>query len=90
MPKTAKIAISLPERLLLGIDRERRASGESRSEFFRRAVQALLKGERERNLEEQYIRGYLEDPETAEEAEGLYGAGLTALAQEPWDDGDNQ
>lgn len=90
MSKTAKIAISLPRDILEGIERERRASGESRSEFFRRAVEAFLRRQRERELEEQYIRGYLENPETPDEVEGIYRAGLAALAQEPWDAGDDQ
>ena len=88
MAKTAKIAISLPEDLLQGIEKERRARGETRSEFFRRAVEAFLRRERERELEEQYVRGYLEMPETAEEVGWVQAAGLAALAHEPWDDGE--
>ena len=86
----AKIAISLPDEILQNIERERLASGETRSEFFRRAVQAFLRHKREREMEEQYIRAYREMPETAEELEGLDAAALESLAQEPWDDGDDR
>ena len=88
MTRTAKIGISLPEDLLQGIERKRQVSGETRSEFFRRAVEAFLRQERERELEEQYVRGYLEMPETAEEVEWVQAAGLAALAREPWDNGE--
>ncbi len=37
-------------------------------------------------LEERYIRGYIENPETPEEVEGAYLASLAALAENPWDD----
>ncbi|MBI2872522.1 MAG: ribbon-helix-helix protein, CopG family [Chloroflexi bacterium] len=90
MTKAAKVAISLPEELLQCIEMERQATGETRSEFLRRAVEAFLLRERERELDEQYVRGYLETPETSEEVGGMYRAGLAALAQEPWEDGDDQ
>jgi Arc/MetJ-type ribon-helix-helix transcriptional regulator len=51
--KTTKIAISLPEEVLDAVERERGESGESRSEFFRRAVEALLRRQREQELSEQ-------------------------------------
>lgn len=90
MAKTAKIAISLPDDLLWKVDREREASRETRSGFFRRAVEALLRREREREMEEQYVRGYLEMPETDEEVEWIQAAGLAVLAREPWDDGETE
>ena len=84
----AKIAISLPDDVLQEVERERNASGETRSEFFRRAVKALLKREREREAVEQYVRAYQEMPETEGEFAGLRSAGLEALAELPWDEGD--
>lgn len=84
----SKIAISLPNDVFQAIEDARRASGESRSQFLRRAVEAYLRHQKERELDEQYIRGYVEKPETPQEAGGVYSAGLAALAQEPWDDGD--
>lgn len=86
----SKIAISLPSDILQAIEDARKASGESRSQFLRRAVEAYLRRQRERELEAQYIRGYTEKPETPEETSAIYGAGLAALAQEPWDGGDEE
>ena len=86
MPKTTKIAISMPETLLQDIEKERLACGQTRSEFVRRAVQAFPRRQREREWDEQYVGGYLEYPETPEEVEGFYLAGLAALAENPWDD----
>ena len=59
MSRSAKIAISLPQELLEGIEKERLTRKESRSEFFRHAIEAFLRHEREREAIEQYIRGYL-------------------------------
>jgi len=84
MPKTAKVAISLPEEVLEAVEREREESGESRSEFFRRAVEALLRHRREREMREQYIRAYQRMPETKEEVEAAYRAASNILAEEPW------
>jgi len=84
MPKTAKVAISLPEEVLEAVEREREESGESRSEFFRRAVEALLRHRREREMSEQYARAYQRMPETKEEVEAAYRAASTILAEEPW------
>ena len=83
----AKIAISLPEEVLQAVEKERLASGISRSQFFRNAVEAFLRHRRERELEEQYVRGYQENPETVEEialAESVLGL---VLSENPWDDG---
>jgi len=85
MGKTAKVAISLPESILMAVEDERKARGESRSEFFRRAAEKLLKEEREALAVRQYLRGYLEMPESAEEVEAIHRAGITLLAEEPWE-----
>ena len=86
----AKIAISLPDDVLRDVEKERQASGETRSQFFRRAVTALLKQKREQELDKQYVRAYREMPETREEIEAWSGLGLEALAQEPWDLGEDK
>ena len=85
MPRTVKIAISLPQELLQGIERERRATGETRSQFFRRSVKALLG--RKRELEDQYIRGYRQHPETEEEIVLAESTARRSLAANPWDEG---
>ena len=86
----AKIAISLPDDVLRDVEKERQASGETRSQFFRRAVTAMIKHRREKEWDEQYVRAYREMPETREEIEAWSGLGLEALAQDPWDGGEDK
>jgi metal-responsive CopG/Arc/MetJ family transcriptional regulator len=84
MNKSTKVAISLPEHVLKAIEKERKASGESRSEFFRRAAEQLLKQEQESKAAETYIRGYRVMPESAEEVKAVHRSGVVLLAEEPW------
>lgn len=83
--RTAKIAISLPEEVLDAVEREREESGESRSEFFRRAVEALLRRRREQELSEQYVRAYQMQPDSSEEIEAARRSATSILAEEPWE-----
>jgi len=85
MPKTAKIAISLPEWMLVAVERERRNSGESRSQFFRRAVETLMRRQEEEEMSQQYVRAYQQIPETKEEVEAARRAACNILAQESWE-----
>ncbi|MCP3957195.1 MAG: ribbon-helix-helix protein, CopG family, partial [bacterium] len=48
MPNAVKVAISLPPTIFQTVEKERRKRGESRSEFFRQAVQAFLRDLREK------------------------------------------
>ena len=82
----AKIAISLPDEVLEAVEKERLGRGKvmSRSEFIKRAVQQYLRAESEKSLEEQYIRGYLEQPDTPEESEWLGEAAAEVFASNPW------
>lgn len=84
MPKTTKIAISLPEEVLTAVEREREGSGESRSQIFRRAVELLLRQQKEHKMSEQYIRAYQQIPETNEEVAAARHAATTILTEEPW------
>jgi len=84
MPKTTKIAISLPEEVLTAVERQREGSGESRSQIFRRAVELLLRQQKELEMSEQYIRAYQQIPETNEEVSAARRAASTILAEEPW------
>ena len=82
----AKIAISLPDDVHQAVERERLVTGESRSQFFRRAVEEQLRRAKERADVEQYIRGYQLYPETKEEvamAEATLGY---VMAEKPWED----
>jgi metal-responsive CopG/Arc/MetJ family transcriptional regulator len=82
--KTNKIAISLPEETLQAVEKEREDSGESRSQFFRRAVEMLLRSKKEQERSQQYIRAYKEMPETQEEIARARQAAGVILAEEPW------
>ena len=84
MPKTSKIAISLPEEVLTAVERERQESGESRSQIFRRAVDLLLRQQKEKEMSEKYVRAYQQLPETKEEVIAARRAASTILAEEPW------
>ncbi len=84
MTKTSKIAISLPEEVLIAVEREREESGESRSQIFRRAVDLLLRQRKEKEISEQYIRAYQQLPETNEEVNAARHAASAILAEEPW------
>ena len=82
----ARIAISLPDEVLEAVEKERlgRSKVLSRSEFIKRAVEQYLRIESERTMEEQYIRGYLEHPETEEDSEWLGEAAAEVFANNPW------
>jgi metal-responsive CopG/Arc/MetJ family transcriptional regulator len=86
MSKTSKIAISLPKDVLDAVEEKREESGESRSQFFRRAAEALLKQQMERDQIERYVRAYSENPETEKEIESARHAASAILATEPWDE----
>lgn len=86
MSKTTKIAISLPEDVLNVVEEKREESGESRSQFFRRAVETLLKRQTEQEQIERYVRAYIENPETKQEIESARHAASTILAAETWDE----
>lgn len=85
MGKAVKIAISLPADILEAAERERKARRETRSEFFRRAVETLLRRERERKAIERYVQGYQEQPETDEEVTAVHQVSSEVLGQEPWE-----
>jgi metal-responsive CopG/Arc/MetJ family transcriptional regulator len=84
MSKSSKIAISLPEEVLAAVEKEREASGESRSQVFRCAVELLLRQRKERKSSELYLHAYQEMPETKQEVDAARRAASTILAEEPW------
>ncbi|MBM3935417.1 MAG: ribbon-helix-helix protein, CopG family [SAR202 cluster bacterium] len=85
MAGTAKIAISLPEKTLAAVERRRRTTGESRSQYVRRAVESLTRIEQEREWDEQMAQSYRENPETQEELEALRKSASILFAQYPWE-----
>jgi metal-responsive CopG/Arc/MetJ family transcriptional regulator len=83
--KAAKVSISLPAEVLERADRERRARGESRSELFRRALDALFREQIREAAVQSYVDGYVAEPETEYEvasAEAIAGA---VWEEEDWD-----
>jgi Arc/MetJ-type ribon-helix-helix transcriptional regulator len=88
MAQVAKVTISLPKDLLAYVDRKQEERGISRSEVVRRAIERLRREERERELDEQYVRGWREQPQTEEELGWVDEVGLEVLADLPWEDDD--
>ena len=86
----AKIAISIPDELLEAVEKERRSKGESRSQFFRGAVEEHLRRQQEREDVEQYIRGYQKYPETEEEVALAEATLHYAFGEESWEQEFNQ
>lgn len=94
MKKVTQIIIDLPAELLSSIDEQRGKTTPSisRSEFIHLALLQYLRTESESSLEAQYIRGYLEHPETEEElADWVEQASMAGLREfykdePPWPD----
>jgi metal-responsive CopG/Arc/MetJ family transcriptional regulator len=84
MKRAVKVAISLPDDLLRRIDRARRERKVSRSEYFRQAATNLLGLSGEQDVD-RYVRGYSNQPETADEVEAARAASARSLAAEPWE-----
>ncbi len=63
----AKLAVSMPDSVLADVEEARKISGESRSEFLRRAAEMVIRQDLERQWDEKYERGYREMPETIED-----------------------
>lgn len=82
----AKIAISLPDKVFQAVEKERLARKETRSAFFCRAVEEHLRRQTEKEAIEQYIRGYQQYPETAEEIALAESTLAWVLAENPWED----
>jgi metal-responsive CopG/Arc/MetJ family transcriptional regulator len=80
-----KFAISLPEELFERLERDRQEQGMNRSEYVASAVADHLHRKREQELEEQHVRGYLEQPETEEELAELEAWASLAPELEPWE-----
>ncbi|MGH7565163.1 MAG: ribbon-helix-helix protein, CopG family [Gemmatimonadota bacterium] len=84
MSKTAKISISLPADMLAHADRERSKSGESRSELFRRALEALFREKHREASVRRYVNGYVAEPESEFEVSSADAASREAWEEEDW------
>jgi metal-responsive CopG/Arc/MetJ family transcriptional regulator len=85
MTTSAKISISLPRPTLEQADRARQITGDSRSEFFRRAVEEYLRQEKRREAIDRYVAGYVAEPESAYDKESSEQTATDALSGEPWE-----
>jgi metal-responsive CopG/Arc/MetJ family transcriptional regulator len=84
MKRFVKVAISLPEDLLVAVDQARRTAGSSRSSFFRDAAQTQL-GSNASSEVERYVAAYREHPEGAEEVAAALASAVHLLAAEPFE-----
>ena len=82
----AKIAISLPEETLQSVEKQRLATGLSRSEFFRRVMEEYLRLVIEREAVAPYIQGYLKYPEKKEEIALAEASLRYDFDDESWED----
>ena len=85
MAKTEKIAFSLPGKLLERLEKTRKAAGESRSAFVRRAIEQALAARAQQGRISRYREGYRRRPETADEIAAAEAAAGELLAEEPWE-----
>ncbi|HUF78431.1 MAG TPA: ribbon-helix-helix domain-containing protein [Thermoanaerobaculia bacterium] len=82
---SAKISVSLPAADLERVDRECREAGESRSELFRRALQALFDGKSRDAAARRYVEGYVAEPETEYEVAAAGSLAPAAFDEEEWE-----
>jgi metal-responsive CopG/Arc/MetJ family transcriptional regulator len=80
-----KVASSLPEELFERLEQDRRERRMNRSECVANALADHLHRKREQELEEQYVRGYLEHPETEEELAEVEAWASMAPKLDPWE-----
>lgn len=59
--------------------------GESRSQYFRRAVGTLLGLQERDEVGEKYVQAYRKHPEGAGEVEAARRSARNVLSQEPWE-----
>ncbi len=88
MGRGTKVTISLPSETLIAVERERQSRRETRSEFFRYAVEQVLCQAREQEAIARYVQGYQQWPETEEEIVVADQAARASLAIEPWNEAD--
>lgn len=85
MPAFTKVTVSLPVDLHRAAERERIRRKQSRSQFFRSALEALLEHQRERQASERYVAAYLAVPEKEPEVSTVHELSQAVLASEPWE-----
>jgi metal-responsive CopG/Arc/MetJ family transcriptional regulator len=84
MKRIVKVAISLPEDLLVAVDQARNTAGTTRSGFFRDAVKAQLQLGATSEVD-RYVAAYRAEPEGAEEVAAAMASAVHLLAAEPFE-----
>ena len=85
MAESVKIAISIPERLVRLVEKERKRTGETRSAFIRRAIRRLFQDKEHLLQVSEYVEGYRTRPETEEEIAAAEAGAAELLSREPWE-----
>lgn len=81
----AQIAITLPDDKMEFVERERKSTGETQSEFFVRLLDSFAKQQKEAEMVAQYKRGYELYPETEEEIALSMALAHDAFEASPWE-----
>lgn len=84
MKRIVKVAISLPEDLLVAVDQASNTAGTTRSGFFRDAVEARLQLGVTSEVD-RYVAAYRAEPEGAEEVAAAMASAVHLLAAEPFE-----
>lgn len=80
-----QLAIRLPDETLVGLDwLVIRCHYSNRTEAMRSAIEAMIKIERSRQIDEQYIEAYSRTPQTDEELRHLNHQSFAHLDDEDW------
>jgi metal-responsive CopG/Arc/MetJ family transcriptional regulator len=78
----AQTLVQLTDELLAALDQEAAATGRSRSELIREAIERYVAGELEKRIDRQIVRGYTRIPQEDDPwAEAL---ARDSIAAEPW------
>lgn len=86
MATKQKVAITIDRALLKQAERLRRATAESRSAVFARALRALLRAEERQRKVQRYVEAYRELPETPAEIDMADRLAVDALRDVPWEE----
>jgi metal-responsive CopG/Arc/MetJ family transcriptional regulator len=84
MPRTAKIAVSLPVDLYRAVERIRKTTRQPRSALFQEALRYWLEHQREQALTRRYESGYRLHPEGPAEIRRAEAAAVELMASQEW------
>jgi Arc/MetJ-type ribon-helix-helix transcriptional regulator len=83
---STQIAVKLPDAVLADLDRlVERGAFESRSDAVRHAVDALMRGEARRRIDDAFAEGFRRMPDREDELADATRLALDAIHDEPWE-----